>query len=90
MDLFELKDDVEVLFEIEGNKIVDYDIIPFDDEENGVKGFEITWTGSKGCGGFTYYNYGNKERLNTEFMGKEFCIKFMEEIFKRCEVEYDE
>ena len=51
-------------------------------------GFAVTWSGSKGFGEF-YYNSENNT-LDTEFMGRGFCIKFMREIFKRCEVDYKE
>lgn len=92
MSLFELKEDTKVLFKIEGNKIVDYDVIPFINDIKKVKGFEISWVGSKGVGSFTYYDYydDDVQTLDTEFMGKEFCIKFMKEIFNCCEVEYNE
>ena len=92
MSLFELKEDAEILFEIEGNKIVDYDVVPFINDVVKAKGFEVKWWGSEGFGSFTYYDYYDDDiqKLDTEFMGKEFCIKFMEEIFNRCEVEYNE
>ena len=81
MSLFELPDDAEILFEIKGNKIIDYGVECFSN------GFIVHWTGSKGFGSFTYTDGGN---LDTEFMGREFCWKFIREIFKRCEVEYNE
>ena len=81
-ELFELKDDAEVLFEIEGNKIVDYNVNVSEDC------FILDWVGSKGFGSFVYLPKEN--RLNTEFIGREFCIKFIEEIFNHCDVEYNE
>jgi hypothetical protein len=82
MGLFELKDDAEILFTIEDNKIVDYTV------KANKAGFSIDWIGSKGFGGF-YYNI-KENKLDTEFMGREFCIKFMREIFNGAEVEYNE
>ena len=80
MSLIEV-DEEDVLFEIEGNKIVDYSVETFSN------GFRVYWTGSKGFGSFSYYDKG---KLDTEYMGRDFCIKFIRKIFESCEVEYKE
>ena len=74
--------DDEVLFEIEGNKIISYTIMA------DRTGFAVNWMGSKGYGEFSYHIKDN--RLDTEIMGREFCVKFMEEIFSNADVEYSD
>jgi len=89
-DLFELDDDVEILFTVGGCKIIDYSVVPFMNPAKHVFGFTVHWEGSCGFGEFVYYNYGDHEKLNTEHMGREFCAEFMKHIFNRCEVDYKE
>ncbi len=75
-------DDDEVLFEIENNKIISYTVMA------DRYGFAVSWMGSKGYGEFSYNI--EKDRLDTELMGREFCVKFMKEIFNNASVEYNE
>ena len=78
---------METLFEINGNKIYDYDLWAIDNAE--YEGFLVEWTGSKGFGSFAYRaDENNKQELETECMGRDFCSKFMKHIFAECEVDY--
>ena len=89
MSLFKLKPDAKVLFEIEDVKIVNYNIKPIDNDN--YKGFQIQWVGDIGFGSFTYYkDEEGKEYLDTEGMGREWCLEMLKEIFDMCEVEYDD
>jgi hypothetical protein len=84
VSLFQLKPDAKVLFKVADCQIVDYNIIPTD------YGFIVDWAGDCGFGSFAYYKDETGEHLETECMGRRWCVEMLKQIFDRCKLDHEE